>query len=287
MDHGSMDMGPGSNSSGRGGMTRGSSPWGDAGDVKYPHYLINGRTPTDPAVLTAKPGQKIRLRVINAASDTIFTVALGGHRMRITHTDGHRVKPTDVGAFYIGMGERYDAIVTLADGAFPLVAAPFGKKRHAMAVVRTGQGSAPTRDTMPAELTGQVLTGSRLQPTDDSRLDSKTPDATATLNLTGQMQPYQWGMNGSPWGKNTPLTAQAGQRLRINVTNKTMMTHPLHLHGPAFALADTGLRKDTLLLAPMESRDLDLDPDVGDWLVHCHNIYHAEAGMSILLSTTK
>ena len=66
----------------------------------------------------------------------------------------------------------------------------------------------------------------------------------------------------------------------------TMMSHPLHLHGPAFALADTGLRKDTLLLAPMESRQLDLDPEVGDWMVHCHNTYHAEAGMMILLSAT-
>ena len=51
--------------------------------------------------------------------------------------------------------------------------------------------------------------------------------------------------------------------MRINVTNMTMMTHPFHLHGPAFALVDTGLRKDNVLLAPMESRALDLDPDVG------------------------
>ena len=64
----------------------------------------------------------------------------------------------------------------------------------------------------------------------------------------------------------------------------TMMTHPLHVHGHTFALADSGLRKDTVLLRPMESRSLDLDADnAGDWMVHCHNIYHAEAGMMILL----
>ena len=72
-----------------------------------------------------------------------------------------------------------------------------------------------------------------------------------------------------------------GQRLRLNVMNMTMMTHPLHLHGHTFALP-TGLRKDTVLLAPMQSMTLELDADnVGDWMVHCHNIYHAEAGMMI------
>jgi FtsP/CotA-like multicopper oxidase with cupredoxin domain len=274
MDHGSM-----------GGMSMGTGPWGDAGDVTYPLFLINGKPPTDPDVLTAKPGQKVRLRVINAASDTIFTVALGGHRLTITHSDGHAVEPTEVGAFYIGMGERYDAIVTLADGAFPLVARPFGKTSggQAMAVVRTGAGAAPPVGTDPSELAGQVLIGSQLRPTEAAKLPGKEPDATVDLALQGSMKPYQWGMNGAKYGENEPLTVRAGQRLRINATNMTMMTHPLHLHGHTFALP-SGLRKDTVLMAPMQSFAIDLDADnAGDWMIHCHNIYHAEAGMMIAL----
>ena len=59
MDHGSMSAG------------RGEAPWGtDTGDVSYPHYLINGKLPTDPPVLQGRPGQRVRLRVISAASDT-------------------------------------------------------------------------------------------------------------------------------------------------------------------------------------------------------------------------
>ena len=54
------------------------------------------------------------------------------------------------------------------------------------------------------------------------------------------------------------LSVKQGQRLRLNVTNQTMMTHPLHVHGHTLALADTGLRKDTLLLRPMETRAIDL-----------------------------
>ncbi|AKT50721.1 copper oxidase [Arsenicicoccus sp. oral taxon 190] len=278
MDHGSMG--------GMGGMPTGGPPWGDAGDVTYPFFLINGKPPTDPDVLTAKPGQKVRLRVINAASDTIFTLALGGHRMTITHTDGHAVQPTEVGAFYIGMGERYDAVVTLADGVFPLVARPFGKTSggQAMALVRTGSGAAPTAGVKPAELSGQVLIGSQLQPADSARLPDRNPDATARLDLQGSMKPYRWGINGAPFGSNEPLTVKAGQRLRITATNMTMMSHPLHLHGHTFALP-SGLRKDTVLMAPMESLSIDLDADNdGDWMIHCHNIYHAEAGMMIALS---
>ena len=83
-------------------------PWGAAGDVTYPHYLVNGRVPADPQVFEAKPGQRVRIRLINAASDTVFTVALGGHELTVTDTDGYAVQPERVGALYIGMGERYD-----------------------------------------------------------------------------------------------------------------------------------------------------------------------------------
>jgi len=264
----------------------GAAPWGDAGDVTYPLFLVNGKPPGDPDVLSAKRGDRVRLRVINAASDTIFTVALGGHSMTITHTDGHAVQPTQVSAFYIGMGERYDAIVTLADGVFPLVAKPFGKASggQGLALVRTGSGTAPGPNANPSELSGQILIGSQLQPASSSLLPVKTPDATVDLALQGSMKPYQWGINGAPFGKNEPLTVAAGQRLRINATNMTMMTHPLHLHGHTFALP-SGLRKDTVLMAPMQSLAIDLDADnVGDWMIHCHNIYHAEAGMMIALN---
>lgn len=95
---------------------------GDPGDVTYPYYVINGRIPEAPTTFRAKPGQRIRIRFINAGSDTAFRVALAGHRMKVTHTDGFPIVPTDVDALLIGMGERYDVIVTAADGVFPVVA---------------------------------------------------------------------------------------------------------------------------------------------------------------------
>lgn len=272
-------------SGGMGDMSMGPPPWGDAGDVRYPLYLINGKSPTDPVTFTGRPGQRARIRFINAGSDTIFSVGLDGHRMKVTHTDGHPVRPRDVGALYIGMGERYDVLVTLGDGAFGLFAKPFGKTGHALAVVRTGAGTAPAAGTPPpAQLDRQVLVGSTLQPAAGTRLPARAPDRTVDLILSGQMSPYRWALNGAPYGKNTPISCRPGERLRLNIRNDTMMSHPIHLHGPTFALAETGLRKDTLLLAPMERRAIDLDPAPGNWMIHCHNVYHAEAGMMIVLS---
>ncbi|MCI9886910.1 multicopper oxidase family protein [Micrococcales bacterium 31B] len=283
MDHGSMGHGSATTTPAPSVSTI-ANPYGDAGDVQYPHYLINGKTPTAPTTFEAKPGQRVRLRVINAGADTIFALALGGHRLTVTHSDGHAVEPTEAGAFYIGMGERFDATVTLGSGVFPLVAQVVGKPGRAFAIVRTGTGSAPSPDAPVAELAGPVLEGAALKPAAGTRLPTKAPAATLDLTLDGQMMPYAWSMNGKPFGENAPLVATAGERLRLNVKNTTTMVHPLHLHGPAFELVDSGLRKDTLLLKPMESRQIDLDPEVGEWMVHCHNVYHGEAGMMITLS---
>lgn len=112
---------------------------GDPGDVEYPFYLLNGRPKGDPAVLRAEPRQRLRIRVINAASDTAFRLALGGHRLTVTHTDGFPVDPVTVDALVIGMGERYDLLTTVQDtGAFPLVALAEGKGKHARAILRVG-----------------------------------------------------------------------------------------------------------------------------------------------------
>lgn len=285
MDHGDIGM---SSPEAMGGMDHApmkggrDSPYGeDAGDVTYPHYLVNGKAPEAPDVLAAKPGDRVRLRIINAAADTIFTVALGGHRMEVTHTDGFPVKPQETDALAIGMGERYDAIVTIADGVFPFVAAPMGKDGQAMALIRTGSGAAPAPTVTPKELRCPALIGAELEPADSARLETRDVEVALPMALTGQMDPYQWGFNGAPYGKNDPLIIREGQRVQLDAANQTMMAHPLHVHGHTFALPN-GLRKDTVMLAPMQSLALQLQADnPGDWMVHCHNLYHGEAGMMI------
>lgn len=160
---------------------------GDAGDVSYPCYLINGRIPAAPTTFSAKPGQRIRIRIINAGSDTAFRVALAGHRMTVTHTDGFPVVPTEVDAVLLGMGERYDVVVTAGDGVFPpLVASAEGKNAIARALLSTGAGSAPDPAFRPPELQAEWAPwtcspllprwySTRPEPTPRSRRDCRAP----------------------------------------------------------------------------------------------------------------
>lgn len=65
----------------------------------------------------------------------------------------------------------------------------------------------------------------------------------------------------------------------------TSMFHPMHVHGHTFAVAGGGARKDTVIVTPRQTVAVDLDADnPGQWLTHCHNIYHAETGMMINLA---
>jgi FtsP/CotA-like multicopper oxidase with cupredoxin domain len=255
----------------------------DGGDVSYPYFLVNGRTPTDPDVLTAKPGQKVRLRIINAASDTIFDVALAGHDLQVTHTDGYPVNPVTAQVLRIGMGERYDATVTLAEGVFPLVAQPVGKDGLARAIVRTGTGRAPAIGYRPSELDAYPLTVDALTVAPGAGLPAREPDSVQALALAGTMGPYIWTINGRTYDQTVPLAIRTGQAGRMRITNHSMMSHPLHVHGHTFQLGPaggTGPRKDTVLVPPMGAVDVDFAAtNPGTWMIHCHNAYHAEAGM--------
>ena len=261
---------------------------GDAGDIAYPYYLINGRIPAAATTLNAKPGQRIRIRFINAGSDTAFRVALSGHSMTVTHTDGFPVVPTEVDALLIGMAERYDVIVTAADGVFPLVAAAEGKNAVARALLVTGSGSQPDPQFRPDELTKRVGTIDMFTATTSVNLGAAEPNLNLPVVLGGDMAKYVWTINGEPYSKTNPLHVRQGQRPIITFENQTMMYHPIHLHGHTFQLikpdGSPGARKDTVVVLPKQKIDAALVADnPGLWMLHCHNTYHAYAGMQTRL----
>jgi FtsP/CotA-like multicopper oxidase with cupredoxin domain len=283
-DMGGMSMGDMGSMGAMGGEMQ-SPILGGAGDISYPHYLVNGRTPQAPVTLTGKPGQRIRIRLVNAGSDTAFRVALGAHRLTITHSDGFPVVPVETDAVMIGMGERFDVVVTLGDGVFPLVAKAEGKQGQGLALVRTGAGTAPAPTSQPAELSGRVLLGSDLDPAESSRLPERGVDRRHSLVMSGSMAPYRWTLNGKTFPSSEPLVVSQGERVRLRFSNHSMMFHPMHVHGHTFSVVDGGARKDTVIVRPMQSLDVDLDANnPGQWAAHCHNIYHAESGMMTTLS---
>ncbi|MGC9539035.1 multicopper oxidase family protein [Streptomyces sp. UG1] len=262
---------------------------GDAGDVKYPYHLVNGRVPADPAVYRGKPRRRVRLRIINAGGDTAYRVALGGHRLTVTHTDGFPVEHEQADALLVGMGERYDVLVTLGDGVFPLVALAEGKDATGMALVRTGSGGAPEATVRPDELNGRILTASRLRAADEVRLPSRKADRVHRVELTGGMGKYNWAINGEAFDMADPaacpLKVEEGQRVRLDFVNTTEMWHPMHLHGHTYQLGGNGPRKDTSIVLPKKKLSVVFDADnLGQWMLHCHNAYHAEAGMMALVA---
>lgn len=304
LEHGMGGMGGSGGAMGTSMPSAGSPLGADTEDFEYPYYLINGRVPSDPATFSVKPGQRVRIRLINAASTTPFRVAFGGGRMTVVATDGFPVKPVTVDTLIIGMGERYDVLVTVpSSGAFPVVAREEGQNEQALAVLRSGPGPNPSPDVKLNALSGKLLTYRQLHATKADALPNGKPDRTYTISLTGNMTSYRWKIN-APNKDGITLPVRRGQRVRLVIDNTTMMWHPIHLHGHTFQLENGGSsmgmgmsgmggtqpgpRKDTVIVPPMSKVTLDFIADnPGQWALHCHNIYHAEAGMVTVLSYVK
>ncbi len=265
---------------------------GDAGDVYYPHYLINGRPSADPETFASAPGKRVRIRIINAGADTAFRVALSGHSLTVTHSDGFPVDPIEVDSVLLGMGERYDVIVTLGDGSFAFVAEAEGKNARAFAIVRTGSGAIPPADLIVSELSGRLGTADKLRAAPEAALTKKGPDREITIRLRGDMAKYNWSLDGKPFSPEAPMnnahSITAGERVRINFVNTTTMWHPMHLHGHTYQHSNGGPRKDTSIVLPGRTLSVDFDANnPGRWLTHCHNLYHGEAGMIGVLAYTQ
>ncbi|RRQ27487.1 multicopper oxidase family protein [Rhodococcus sp. Eu-32] len=250
--------------------------------IAYPLHLINGRPPNDPAVVEAAAGSRLRLRIINAGAETPYRFAIAGHRMTIVAVDGFDVKPTEADAILVGMAQRYDVLITVASGTWPMVAAVEGRPGYASTVLRSLDAaplSNPDVGGSIPELGRELVLESDLRPAAKVMLDSKSPDRDYQVELLQAGDRYVWAMAGADAGK---LVMKHGERIRITMTNNSTMWHPMHTHGHTFAVPDYGgLRRDTVNVLPGTSLAIEFDADnPGEWMFHCHNAYHFEAGMT-------
>jgi FtsP/CotA-like multicopper oxidase with cupredoxin domain len=260
-----------------------TSPLGeDGGDVTYPYFVINGRISADPQVVDYRAGQRIRLRIINAASDTAFRVAIPTATMKVIQTDGYPVLPVLANSVILGMGERVDAIVTVNE-SLPLVAAPEGKQGHANLNMRVNNAASTVNidDFVAAMRTETPLDTATLSPTPEVILPAKAPDQVFDAHLTGPVN----GKLYNPPEDGVPV--KANQRVRVRFINESMMFHPFHLHGHTFQVMNGSVpkaRKDTVLVPPKQTVQVEFDTNnPGRWISHCHNTYHLEAGMAFFI----
>lgn len=271
-----------------GGMGAMGSMGMDLNDVNYDAFLANDRTLADPEVVRVAPRARIRLRIINGASSSNFWIDLGSLTGSVVAVDGNDVHPVAGSRFPLAIAQRMDILLDLpASGAFPVLARLEGSRR------RTGIVFA-TQGAHIAKIDDSGL--DQMQPIDDSlevRLSAakplmpRKPDLVHRIDLSGDMKPYSWSLNGQRWPHITPLMLTRGQRVEIELVNHSMMAHPMHLHGHNFQVLAvngkpiSGAVRDTVLVTPRGGNvRIAFDADnPGRWAFHCHNLYHMMTGM--------
>lgn len=121
-----------------------------------------------------------------------------------------------------------------------------------------------------------------LQPT---VFESSKPVREIRLTLDGDMERYVWFLNNKPLSESDSLEVKRGEVVRFIMINRTMMHHPMHLHGHFFrvlnAQGEFSPLKHTVDVAPMTTTVIEFAADeFGDWFFHCHLLYHMMSGMA-------
>jgi len=288
MDHSSMDMGGMMGMSGSGGISGMGDMAMDLNDIEYDAYLANDRTLDDPEIFPVEAGGRVRVRIINGATATAFTLDFGELEGTLIAVDGQPIEPVRGRRFPMSMGQRIDVRVELPGEArsFPILALREGAKE------RTGFILRPTGAEVAKIASIGLDDGPVLDLALEAQLRAVSPPAdrppvkTFELALIGDMATYTWGLEATP-----SLTVVHGDRVEITLRNMSMMAHPMHLHGHHFQVVAidgrriAGAVRDTVLVTPQHSVTIAVDADnAGQWAFHCHHLYHMATGMMSTLA---
>ncbi len=311
-----------------------SAMWGgmnmmrtDLSDVTGYTFLANGKTPEQNWTALFKPGERVRLRFINASAMSFFDVRIPGLTMTVVSADGQYVEPVETDEFRFGVAETYDVIVAPKDNrAYTIVAESIDRTGFALATLATRRGM---RGEAPQKRTRSLLTtadmgmshaehdktathaGHDMLTQDgpasgwaqtgappgtktlsyknlrylNTQKDLRPAERTIEVRLGGNMERYIWTLNGKKRSEASPINLKYGERVRLSFVNKTMMAHPMHLHGMFVQLengqpAEKLPNKHTVVVAPGDSYSVLLTADEpGEWAFHCHLLYHMMSGM--------
>jgi FtsP/CotA-like multicopper oxidase with cupredoxin domain len=263
-------------------------------DVKYDALLANRRTIDNPQVLEIKPGQRVLLRLMGAASATNFFIDTGKLDATIVATDGEDVQPLKGNFFQLSTAQRLDLLVTIPEtgGVFPVLALAEGSTLQAGVLLATPGAKIP-RGTLA--IRGQQKMGG-LDNTQEIRLVAKNslPERPVQRSLPsvlgGSMTNYTWTINGASYPNRHSLNVKEGERVELVISNTTGMSHPMHLHGHVFEVTEidgqkiAGAKRDTILVPPKSIIKVVFDAnDPGVWAYHCHILYHLATGMFTVL----
>ena len=262
---------------------------------------INGRVPDQFAV---RAGERIRLRLINAAAARVFSLQFAGHRPSIIAFDGQPVEPheADGGRIVLGPAMRADLILDMTSnpGSRHVVQDDF-YPQLAYELVRIAYSSEPPlrpRPEEPVRLPRNPLS-------EPSLSAAERHEVTFTGGMMGDMRAMPrgmaWAVNGISKGCGDGASAfdplfvmRRGRTYVLNLVNGTAWHHPIHLHGHSFRVLTRNRNPtrhrewlDTVMLAPRESAEIAFVADnPGDWMFHCHVLEHQAGGMMACIRVT-
>ncbi|MBA5775571.1 multicopper oxidase family protein [Stappia sp. F7233] len=288
-----------------------SDDFGAAMDASHAGRLgntvtINGRV---PETFTVRSGERIRLRLINAANARIFALDFGDHTPRVIALDGQPVTPHAPagGLAVLGPAMRADLILDFsAEPSSRLQLVDRAYRGNEYRVLDIVYGDTPLRDALPDR--DIALPANPLPEPDPA--SARRHDVLFTGGMMGAMVERQmdldafgdamrglrhegrgiWFVNGKAaegHALDPFLTLESGASHVLQMTNATAFHHPIHLHGYSFRVISRDGKptkhrewQDTVLMAPRERVEIAFVADnPGDWMFHCHILEHQAAGM--------
>lgn len=248
---------------------------------------VNGRADTS---LTVAMGERFRLRLLNASNGRIYAPELPGLDAKIIAVDGlYTAAPIPLERFELAPGNRLDLDVTVTGGARSLTVVDtfYPQRTNPLAVIDVdGTATTPTFAS-PAKTRVPSFSGALDTPvTHEFMLNARRGGAFG-LEWTIDDVAFAGHEHAHP-----SLTLERGKFTHLKFTNQSARLHPIHLHGMFFKLlarngipATEAFFRDTVLIHANESIDIGVVPlDEGEWMLHCHILEHAEAGMMTMLS---
>jgi FtsP/CotA-like multicopper oxidase with cupredoxin domain len=280
---------------------------------------INGQV---PGRFSVRSGERIRLRLINAAPARIFGLEFKGHQPLVIALDGQPIEPhpaegnrvvlgpamrTDLVFDMTGRpGSAVPVIDTFYEGlSYKLVELSYSDKpslrsKPLGSFPRLAPNPIPEPDVANAQRYDVVLTGGMMGGMGMGGSMGGMMGSSGS-GMRGMMEGgAMWAINGvavqdEDMAHMKPiLTLTRGRSYILAVNNETAWYHPIHLHGHSFrVIARNGRRtryrewRDTVLIPPRERADVAFVADnPGDWMFHCHILDHQEGGMMSIVRVT-
>lgn len=260
----------------------------DIVEVNYDAFLANFKTLDNPDIFQIAPGSTVRLRLINASSATNFWINIGKLDGEAIAVDGNRIEPLKSHEFELGIAQRIDILVKIPEeeGSFPILAQGEGTRLQTGFLLSTTNVDANKLSSQADQKAKAINNKQELLLRALHPLPEKKIDRQVSLELGGDMKNYVWTLNGQSWPYVTPVIVKEGERVEMSFVNQTAMTHPMHLHGHVFQVTEidgkklSGAMRDTVLVGPKSTVKIQFDANnPGVWPLHCHLLYHLEAGM--------